>query len=167
MNKQIEKAAEILVELHVAGSFDPSKGAILKNYSMFYSEIENNELQSSDNHSYWKRVILINGLCVLVQFQMQTWKGFSRNMNSIKRTLLSQLIIYSWNTLLGINELTHYTWNMSKKYLSRWCNTKKLRLRESKCKVSEKWKSNILKWPDSDKLISHFFSEFSPILLMF
>ena len=43
------------------GSFDPSKGAILKNYDMFYSEIENNNLQLSNNRLF------------LFHFQMQSF----------------------------------------------------------------------------------------------
>ena len=61
LNKHLLKTVEISFELHVEGSFDPSKGAILKNDSMFYSDIENNVLQSSSNH-YWKPAKVVNEL---------------------------------------------------------------------------------------------------------
>ena len=62
LNKHLLKTVEISFELHVEGSFDPSKGAILKNDSMFYSDIENNVLQSSSNHHYWKPAKVVNEL---------------------------------------------------------------------------------------------------------
>ena len=52
LNKPLVKTVDIFFELHVVGSFDPSKGAILKNYSVFYSKIEDNVLHSSNNHPY-------------------------------------------------------------------------------------------------------------------
>ena len=36
------KTVEKLFEFHILDSIQPSKNPILKNYSMFYSEIENN-----------------------------------------------------------------------------------------------------------------------------
>ena len=62
MTKQLIKTVEKFFKLHVVGSFDPSKDNILKNYSMFYFEIENNVLESSNNHPYWRPAILVNEL---------------------------------------------------------------------------------------------------------
>ena len=69
---------------------------------MFYCEIENNVLQSSNNHPCWRLAILVSELCPSAPFcsQMQTWKGFFSQMNFIKITLWSQLIIYNLNSLL-------------------------------------------------------------------
>ena len=71
---QLIKAVEIFFELHVVGSFDSSKGAALKNYSMLYSEIEKNIQQSSNNHPYLRPAILVNEFCLSAPFysQMQT-----------------------------------------------------------------------------------------------
>ena len=60
--KQLVKTVEMFFELDVAGSFDPSKSTFLKNYSMFYSKIKNNVLQSSNNHPRWRSAILVNKL---------------------------------------------------------------------------------------------------------
>ena len=68
IERTAHKAVKIFFELHVMGSFDSSKGAILKNYSMFYSEIECNVLQSSSNHNYWRPAIFVNKLCLSTPF---------------------------------------------------------------------------------------------------
>ena len=75
LNKQLVKTVEIFFELRVMGSFDPSKGAILKNYSMLYFEIENNVLQSSNNHPYWKPAILVDELCLSAPLSDANLKG--------------------------------------------------------------------------------------------
>ena len=45
-DKDSLKTVEKLFKLHVVDGIHPSEGYILKNYWMFYSEIENNILQS-------------------------------------------------------------------------------------------------------------------------
>ena len=47
-DKQFAKIVEKLVKTHILDDFLPSKHAIVKNYSMLYSDIENNVLQSSN-----------------------------------------------------------------------------------------------------------------------
>ena len=41
MNKLLVRTFEMFFELHVIGSFDAPKNAILKNYVIFYSETKN------------------------------------------------------------------------------------------------------------------------------
>ena len=50
-DKWLVKTVEKLFKLHVVDGIYPSKRSILKNYSMFYSEIENNVLLQSWNVS--------------------------------------------------------------------------------------------------------------------
>ena len=112
---------------------------------MFCSDIENNVLQSSNNHPYWRPAIL--NYVFLLHFQMQTWKGFLSKVNSIITKLWSKLIIYSLNALAHQNKpINTFHREHIQKCVNCWCNTKKRWLREGKCKVFEKQKSKIFKW---------------------
>ena len=87
----------------------------------------------------------------LLYFQMQPWEGFFSQMNSIKITMRSKLNIYSLNALLRIRiGINNFQREHVQKCVNRWCNTKKGWLREGKCKVSQKRKSRISKWPHID-----------------
>ena len=93
---------EIFFKLHVVGSFDPSKDPILKNYYMFYSKIENNVLQSSNNHPYWKPAILLNKLCLSTQFSDADLEGLFKPNEFDKKN-----IVRSINHLQFKYSLTH------------------------------------------------------------
>lgn len=92
------------------------------------------------NH-HWRLAILVNELFLSA---LLSNADFFRQMYSIKITLWSKLVIYSLNALLSIRVSGL---SLVQKYVNRWCNTKKCRLREGNCKVSEKPESKILKWP--------------------
>ena len=101
--EQLVKTGEIFFELHQKVSF-------WKITPFFILKLKLNSIPIGGQQ------YLSANYVFLLHFQLQTWKAFFSQMNSIELTWWSQLVIYSLNILLCIrvSGLTLFTGNMSK-----------------------------------------------------
>ena len=88
--KQLVKTVELLLKFQIALDFHPSKRTILKIYSVYYSETENNVLQSSNRStslSYQRDCIL-------------TFRTFCQSLKNLA-------VLTKINYLVGMETETH------------------------------------------------------------
>ena len=101
--KQLVKTVALLLKFQIAYDFHPSKRITLKKYSMCYSEIENNELESSNRStslSYQRDCILTFRTFCWPLTNLTVLTKINHLVGMEMKTHASQFFPFSWFFLI-------------------------------------------------------------------